>query len=78
MSIYTNPDTGMQVVYDVEGGYFRIENPNASSYADRYLDLNGNPIPANVPLLRPDGTYSMVGVPRDVRNALTHFWNSDV
>jgi hypothetical protein len=77
-AIYANPDTGLHVVHDIEGGYFRIQNPNAESVVDRYLGLNGEAIPANVPLLRPDGGFFLTGVPRAVRQALTHFWDSDV
>jgi hypothetical protein len=73
--IFRNPDTGLQVVYDTAGNYFRVENPGVQGVG-RYLDLFGNEIPANVPLVGPRGT-TQTGVPRDVRNGLTHFLNVD-
>jgi hypothetical protein len=39
--IYTNGKTGIQVVYDKSGKYFRIENTNIAGKR-RYLDLYGN------------------------------------
>jgi filamentous hemagglutinin len=74
-TLYANPSTGMQVVYDNAGNYFRIENTNVTGPL-RYTDQFGNPIPANVPLVKPSGT-TQTGVPSDVRNALTHFTNTD-
>ncbi|HVE84138.1 MAG TPA: hypothetical protein VND93_14875 [Myxococcales bacterium] len=74
-TIYANPSTGLQVVYDRAGNYFRIENPAANG-PTRYLDQFGKPIPPNTPVVGPKGT-TMTGVPADVRNALTHFLNSD-
>jgi len=73
--IYRNPDTGLQVVYDVKGNYFRVENPAARGPA-RYLDQHGNEIPPNVFLVGRDGS-TQTGVPKDVRQALTHFLNVD-
>jgi len=74
-TIYKNGQTGIQVVYDNAGNYFRIENTKASG-VNRYLDLNGNPIPANVPLIKP-GRTTQTGVPSDVRDSVTHFLNTD-
>lgn len=74
-TIYTNSTTGMQVVYDNAGRYFRIENTNATGPL-RFTDQFGKPIPNNVPLIQPSKT-TLVGVPSDVRNALTHFKDID-
>ncbi|GKS77164.1 hypothetical protein AVME950_19730 [Acidovorax sp. SUPP950] len=73
-TIYANPSTGLQVVYDNAGNYFRVENTNVIGPL-RYTDQFGNPIPANVPLVKPSGT-TQTGVPSDVRNGLTHFTNT--
>jgi RHS repeat-associated protein len=73
--IYTHPETGVQVVHDVAGNYFRVENPAAIG-SRRYLDQFGKLIPDNVPLVKPRGSTE-IGVPKDVRNALTHFNNAD-
>jgi hypothetical protein len=75
-TIYRNPQTGLQVVYDVAGNYFRVHNPAVKGVLE-YLDAAGNEIPANVPLLRGSGGYTLTGVSKDVRQALTHFTNSD-
>ncbi|MCL4807650.1 MAG: hypothetical protein KJ062_07630 [Thermoanaerobaculia bacterium] len=74
-TIFRNPESGLQVVYDEAGNYFRVENPAAAGVG-RYLDASGNVIPANVPLVKPTGT-GQTGVPPEVRKALTHFSNSD-
>ncbi|MCP4529089.1 MAG: RHS repeat-associated core domain-containing protein [Aestuariibacter sp.] len=74
-TIYRNPDSGLQVVYDNAGNYFRVENPNATGVG-QYLDLYGNEIPANVRLVGPNGV-TQTGLPPDVRKALTHFKNTD-
>lgn len=73
--LYSNPQTGVRVVYDRAGNYFRVEDPRITSNL-RYLDQHGRPIPANTPILGPGGT-TMTGVPTAVRNSLTHFINSD-
>lgn len=70
-TIYTNSTTGASVVYDNAGNYYRVRNA-----AGQYLDQSGNAIPNNVPLVGPNKT-TQTGVPRDVRNALTHFNNTD-
>ncbi|MBR0726905.1 RHS repeat-associated core domain-containing protein, partial [Bradyrhizobium manausense] len=74
-TIYANPETGLQVVYDNAGNYFRVENTNVTG-ALRYTDQYGNAIPANVPLVKPSGS-TQTGVPPEVRRALTHFNNTD-
>ena len=44
--IYENPATGRQVVQDLDGGYFRIFQPNSfGSRRGRYLDMMGNVVP---------------------------------
>lgn len=70
-TIYTNPNTGMSVVYDNAGNYYRVQNG-----AGQYLDQSGNVIPNNVPLISPNKT-TQTGVPSGVRNGLTHFNNTD-
>jgi len=41
--IYENPATGRQVVHDLDGGYFRIFQPNAiGSQKGTYLNMLGN------------------------------------
>ncbi len=74
-TIYTNSTTGMQVVYDNAGRYFRVENTNATGSL-RFTDQFGKPIPNNIPLIQPSKT-TQTGVPSDVRNALTHFKDID-
>ena len=75
--IWTNPANGLQVVYDKAGDYFRVFNPNATDKISRWLDQFGHPI-RNIPEIRPGGRgHRMTGVPQDVRNALTHFRNTD-
>lgn len=70
-TIYANPTTGMSVVYDNVGNYYRVQN-----YPGQYLDQSGNVIPNNVPLIGPNKT-TQTGVPSSVRNGLTHFNNTD-
>ncbi|WP_323144389.1 hemagglutinin repeat-containing protein [Massilia phyllosphaerae] len=74
-TLYRNPESGLQVVYDNAGRYFRVEDTNVNGPL-RYTDQFGQPIPNNVPLLNKRGT-SQTGVPSDVRKALTHFTDSD-
>ena len=70
-TVYANPTSGMSVVYDNAGNYYRVQNA-----AGQYLDRNGNVIPNNIPLINPTKTTQM-GVPSGVRNSLTHFNNTD-
>ncbi|HFK5599126.1 TPA: hypothetical protein ACG0AT_003712, partial [Elizabethkingia anophelis] len=44
-TIYNNSETGIQVVYDNNGNYFRVENTNLSGKRN-YLDMDGN-VPNN-------------------------------
>lgn len=74
-TLYTNPATGKQVVYDNAGNYFRVEDTTVTGPL-RYTDQFGKPIPNNVPLIKPNGV-SQTGIPSDVRKALTHFTNTD-
>jgi uncharacterized protein YukE len=76
-TVYRNPKTGLQVVYDVGGNYFRVQNRAQSGSIGEYLDETGNIIPANLPVLRAGGGYTLQGVPRSVRQGLTHFMNTD-
>lgn len=59
------------MVHDTAGNYFRVRNS-----AGQYVDEFGKSIPNNVPLIRPD-KITQTGVPKDVRQALTHFNNAD-
>jgi RHS repeat-associated protein len=74
-TLYLNPMTGKQVVYDNAGRYFRVEDTTVTGPM-RYTDQFGSPIPNNVPLIKKSG-ISQTGVPIDVRKALTHFTDSD-
>ena len=65
--IYTNPTTGIQVVEDLSGNYFRIYNPNISGKR-AYLDLNGNIL--NNKLLE---NGKEAGRSQGQYNAVTHF-----
>ncbi len=69
-TLYTNSKTGMQVVSDNAGGYFRIENTTLSGKR-RYTDLNGN-IPNNKTV---NGKIS--GRSKAEYNQVTHFNNID-
>jgi hypothetical protein len=75
-TIYLNPATGKQVVYDNAGKYFRVEDTTVTGPL-RYTDQFGHQIPNNVPLIKQLGT-SQTGVPADVRKALTHFSDGDL
>ncbi len=65
--IYTNPDTGIQVVEDLNGSYFRIHDPSISGRRS-YLDVDGN-IPNNKTL--ENGTQA--GRSQAEYNSVTHF-----
>ena len=67
--IYTNPETGVQVVHDPAGNYFRIENPSLGHR--RYLDMNGQ-VPNNKIV---DGRQ--MGRSQAEYNQATHFANTD-
>lgn len=69
-TIYTNTDTGIQIVYDNAGNYFRIQNTNLPGKRT-YLDLNGN-IPNNKII---DGKE--MGRSQAEYNQITHFNNTD-
>ena len=45
--VYANPQMRKQVVYDIEGNYFRIQDLNLSGKRV-YLDINGNVVPNNI------------------------------
>lgn len=69
-TIYKNNETGIQVVVDNSGNYFRIENINLTGKR-RYLDLNGR-IPNNKVV---NGKTS--GRSTSEYNQVTHFNNTD-
>ena len=70
--IYPNTNTGIQVVYDIEGNYFRIQN-TLSSGKRTYLDINGNQIPNNIVV-----NGKQKGLSQGDYNRMTHFNNTDV
>lgn len=50
-TVYTNLTTGVSVVFDNSGNYYRVKNA-----AGQYLDQGGNVIPNNVALIGMDKT----------------------
>lgn len=68
-TILTKSSTGTEVIMDNAGGYYRIRGADGS-----YRMLDGSAVPDNVPMLNPGGGSSMSGVPKDIRQGLTHFW----
>ena len=69
-TIYRDSDTGIQIVVDDAGRYFRIENSNLTGKR-RYLDLNGS-VPNNKTL-----KGKTMGRSQKEYNQATHFNNSD-
>lgn len=69
--IYRNPVTGIEVVYDINGNYFRINNPNLPGRRTS-MDMDGN-IPNNKTL--PNGKQA--GRSQSEYNEVTHFNNTD-
>jgi len=67
-TIYRNDNTGIQVVHDTSGDYFRIEDTNIAGKR-RYLDLDGNNVSNKVV----DG--KQMGRSKDEYEAMTHFKN---
>ena len=65
--IYAHPETGIQVIKDVSGGYFRIRDPSINGKRS-YLDLNGN-VPNNKTL----ENGSQMGRTQSEYNQVTHF-----
>ncbi|HDL8491534.1 TPA: hypothetical protein P4O12_001215 [Yersinia enterocolitica] len=65
--IYTNPETGVQVVEDISGKYFRIYDPSIMGKR-AYLDLEGN-IPNNKAL----ENGKLTGRNQSEYNEITHF-----
>jgi hypothetical protein len=68
-TILTNNSTGTEVIMHNAGGYYRISGADGT-----YRMLDGSTVPANVPILKPCGGSAQAGVPKDVRQGLTHFW----
>ena len=68
--IYTNNITGIQVVYDKAGNYFRIEDTNILGKR-RYLDLDGNSMTNKIV------NGKQMGRPKGEYQQLTHFNNLD-
>jgi hypothetical protein len=69
--IYNNAQTGKQVVYDIEGNYFRIEDTTMTGKRV-YTDVNGNAIPNNKVV---NGKQS--GISQGEYNQMTHYNNTD-
>jgi len=69
--IYRNDKTGVQIVYDEAGNYFRIQDTKVAGKRS-YTDMNGN-IPTNK--VRENGTQT--GRSQAEYNQVTHFNNSD-
>jgi hypothetical protein len=69
-TIYNNSETGVQVVYDNNGNYFRIEDTNLSGKRN-YLDMNGN-VPNNKTV-----NGKAAGRSQSEYNQVTHFNNID-
>lgn len=70
---FRNETTGIEVVYDKNGNYYRIIDTNLSGRRTA-LDIDGNILPNNVQTER--GT--MRGMTQSEYNAITHFNNSDL
>ena len=68
--IYSNNKTGIQVVYDKAGNYFRIEDTNILGKR-RYLDLHGNSMTNKIV------NGKQMGIPKGEYQQLTHFNNID-
>ncbi|OPC47379.1 hypothetical protein BAY05_08840 [Elizabethkingia anophelis] len=69
-TIYNNSETGIQVVYDNNGNYFRVENTNLSGKRN-YLDMDGN-VPNNKTI-----NGKQAGRNNAEYNQVTHFNNID-
>ncbi|WP_294739061.1 RHS repeat-associated core domain-containing protein, partial [uncultured Pseudomonas sp.] len=65
--IYKNPQTGIEVVEDLNGGYFRIYDPSLPG-TRKYLSLNGT-IPNN----KPSPSGKQMGRTQSEYNEVTHF-----
>ncbi|HCW54411.1 MAG TPA: hypothetical protein DG753_11895 [Clostridium sp.] len=68
--IYTNSDTGIQIVYDTKGNYFRIEDTNKVGKR-RYLGLDGKDMSNKVE------NGKQLGRSKAEYEAVTHFNNVD-
>lgn len=71
--IFRNDSTGIEVVYDKNGNYFRIIDTNLTGRRTA-LDLDGNKIPNNITTEK--GTQR--GMSQGEYNAASHFNNTDV
>ncbi len=69
--MYLNPRTGIQVVYDKAGNYFRIENTMLSGKRV-HLDLDGNPFPNNKIV-----NGKQMGMNQGEYNQISHYINID-
>lgn len=71
--IYSNPDTNQEVVYDIDGNYYRIIDNNITGKRNA-LDINGNPVPNNIIL----ENGKQLGLSQSQYNSMTHFNNTDM
>ena len=69
-TIYTNSETGIQILYDTKGNYFRIEDTNKVGKR-RYLGLDGKDMSNKVENGR------QLGRSKAEYEAVTHFNNID-
>ena len=70
--IFENNNSNIQVVYDLFGNYFRIQDKNIPmSNRSAYLDLNGK----NTQNIKENGTYR--GMTKKEFQAFTHYANID-
>ena len=70
--IYKNAQTGKQVVYDIEGNYFRIEDTTMAGKR-AYTDVNGNEISNNKVV-----NGKQTGISQGEYNQMTHYNNTDI
>jgi filamentous hemagglutinin len=70
-TVYTNPENGKSVVYDNSGNYYRVQDAPG-----KYFDKSGSSLPNNVPVVGPNKT-TQTGIPSGLKQALTHFKNTD-
>jgi len=68
--IYNNKESKIQIVYDVNGDYFRIEDLNKKGRR-RYLDINGKDVSNKIE------NGKRKGRSKAEYEALTHFKNKD-
>jgi hypothetical protein len=73
-TIYTNPQTGKEVIVDRGGKYFRVRDP-AIPGRRTYTAINGNAVSNTMP--NPDNPGKLMGKPQGDYNSETHFNDID-